>query len=102
MPKTKQRFALVVPYLLAITILLGWEYLFPAERVLFALGPLDLLLGLLISPWIYAFSALVVFLGLEGNGVAEFITIIASVAVNAAILYYVGRKFEKAPATLPR
>ncbi len=98
MRKERLRFILIVPYLMATAVLLFKAYFFP-DYSSFVLGVSDFLLMLLTSPWIFLFSPLVGLSGLEGNSAAE-ICMVGSVAINAAVLYYIGKKFERAPDSL--
>ena len=85
---------LVVPYLIVTLFLLGRAYFF-ADNSLFSLSLADMVLLLLMTPWLFLFSTLIDFLGLEGNLFAN-LAVLASVAVNAGILYFLGRGLERA------
>ena len=94
----KLRFVLVVPYLMLTTVLLAKAHFFPYYSTLL-LSVSDLFLLMLVTPWIFLFSAVVQSFGLEGI-LVDYLVKVGSVTANAAILYYMGLKFERAPDSL--
>ncbi len=99
MRNQKLRFVLVVPYLTLTGALFFKAYFFSPDYSTFLLSVSDFFLMLLLSPWIFIVSAVAQIYGLDGNLVG-IVGTVGSVALNAAILYYVGLKFEKAPDSL--
>jgi hypothetical protein len=91
----KFRFVLIAPYLAVVVPLLIRAYFFDDHSSMF-LGASDVLLLFLLSPWIFLFSAIINYLVIEGNLVAN-LAMYMSVVINAAGLYYLGWKFEHAP-----
>lgn len=91
----KIRFRLVGAYLALTGVLLIRTIFFDDHFSMFP-GTSDLVLLLLMSPWIFLFTAIINYVGIEGNLVAN-LAMFIGVAINAAGLYYLGREFEHAP-----
>lgn len=94
----KHRFILVIPYLL-ITVVCFCFALSDDSRDLFDL-PISVLLSLLLTlPWSILILAALRLAGLESD-LLWVLCMAAGVAMNAASLYYLGLKFERAPDRL--
>jgi hypothetical protein len=100
MELAKPRFVLVIPYL-ALTAITFYLSCCVSDSTpgLFDIGLSDLLLLLLTSPWIF-FLPSALDAGGFGSGMAGSAGLALCVVLNAAILYYVGLKFERAPDSL--